>query len=117
MRLSSVHYNIRDAFHSMKRNKIMTVASIATVAISLLILGCAWLLVLNSQHLAGTMESELEINAYINKNVTREDALNLRREIEAVQGVEEVAFVSKEEGLSSIQEKLGEDADIVGTVG
>jgi len=95
----------------------MTVASIATVAISLLILGCAWLLVLNSQHLAGTMESELEINAYINKNVTREDALNLRREIEAVQGVEEVAFVSKEEGLSSIQEKLGEDADIVGTVG
>jgi len=101
----------------MKRNKVMTFASVATVAISLLILGCAWLLVLNSQHLANVMESELEINAYIKKDLTREDALNLRRKFEAIGGVAQVAFVSKEEGLKGLQERFGEDASIIDALG
>jgi len=112
-----LEYAFRDAFRSMKRNKVMTFASVATVAISLLILGCAWLLVLNSQHLANVMESELEINAYIKKDLTREDALNLRRKFEAIGGVAQVAFVSKEEGLKGLQERFGEDASIVDALG
>lgn len=112
-----MEYAFRDAFRSMKRNKVMTFASVATVAISLLILGCAWLLVLNSQHLANVMESELEINAYIKKDLTREDALNLRRKFEAIGGVAQVAFVSKEEGLKGLQERFGEDASIVDALG
>ncbi len=55
MRLSSLEYAFRDAFRSMKRNKVMCLAAIATVAVSLLILGCAWLLVLNSEHMASVM--------------------------------------------------------------
>jgi cell division transport system permease protein len=112
-----LEYAFRDAFRSMKRNKVMTFASVATVAISLLILGCAWLLVLNSQHLANVMESELEINAYIKKDLTREDALNLRRKFEAIGGVAQVTFVSKEEGLKGLQERFGEDASIVDALG
>lgn len=112
-----MEYAFRDAFRSMKRNKVMTFASVATVAISLLILGCAWLLVLNSQHLANVMESELEINAYIKKDLTREDALNLRRKFEAIGGVAQVTFVSKEEGLKGLQERFGEDASIVDALG
>ena len=53
MKLSSIRYAFRDAFHSMRRNALMTMASIATMAISLLILGSAWLLVLNSENMAG----------------------------------------------------------------
>ncbi len=85
----------------------MCLASMATVAISLLILGCAWLLVLNSQHLATVMESELEINAYLRSEVERDEALNLRRKFENLGGVEEVTFVSKEEGLERLQQRLG----------
>lgn len=117
MRLSSLEYVFRDAFRSMKRNKVMTLASVATVAISLLILGCAWLLVLNSEHLANVMESELEINAYVKQEVTREDALNLRRKFEAIGGVAQVTFVSKEEGLKGLQERFGEDTSILDALG
>ncbi len=117
MKLSSMQYAIRDALRSMKRNAIMTIASIATVAVSLLILGSAWLLVLNSEHLTGVMESELEINAYLKQDVTREDALNLRRELEAVDGVAEVVFVAKEDGLKGLQERFGEDTSIIDALG
>ncbi|MGI6587230.1 MAG: permease-like cell division protein FtsX [Peptococcia bacterium] len=117
MRLSSLEYAFRDALRSMKRNKVMCIASIATVAVSLLILGCAWLLVLNSQHLANVMESELEINAYIKEDVTREDALNLRRKFEAIGGVAQVTFISKEEGLKGLQKRFGEDTSILEALG
>lgn len=117
MRLSSLEYAFRDAFRSMKRNKVMCLASIATVAVSLLILGCAWLLVLNSEHMANAMESELEINAYIKNEVTREEALNLRRKFEAIGGVAQVTFVSKEEGLKNLQERIAEDTDILEALG
>jgi cell division transport system permease protein len=101
----------------MKRNKVMCLASMATVAISLLILGCAWLLVLNSQHLATVMESELEINAYLRSEVERDEALNLRRKFENLGGVEEVTFVSKEEGLERLQQRLGDDTSIIEALG
>ncbi len=117
MKLSSMRYAFRDAFHSMRRNALMTIASIATMAISLLILGSAWLLVLNSQNMAVAMESELEINAYLKEDVSREDALNLRRELEALSGVAKVTFVPKEDGLQGLQERFGKDASIVDTLG
>jgi len=95
----------------------MCFASIATVTVSLLILGCAWLLVLNSQHIANVMESELEINAYIRKEVEREEALNLRRKFEALGGVAEVTFISNEEGLKNLQERFEEDTNILEALG
>lgn len=117
MRLSSLEYVFRDAFRSMKRNKVMCIASIATVAVSLLILGSAWLLVLNSEHMANAMESELEINAYIRQEITREEALNLRRKFEAIGGVAEVTFISREEGLKSLQERFDENTNILEALG
>jgi cell division transport system permease protein len=117
LRLSSLEYAFRDAFRSMKRNKVMCLAAIATVAVSLLILGCAWLLVLNSEHMASVMESELEINAYLRSEITREDALNLKRKFEAIGGVAQVTFISKEEGLKNLQERFDEDTNILEALG
>lgn len=117
MKISSMRYAFRDAFNSMRRNALMTMASIVTMAISLLILGGAWLLVLNSENMAAAMESELEINAYLKQEITREEALNLRPEFEGVAGVAKVTFVPKEEGLQGLQERFGEDTDIVDTLG
>lgn len=116
MKISSLSYSFRDAFRSMRRNKVMTLASLATVAITLLILGCAWLLVMNTNYLANSMESELEINVYVRTEVEREEALNMRSKIEALSGIDSIVFVPKEEGLKSLESKFGEDADLLETL-
>lgn len=116
MKISSLYYSFRDAFRSMRRNKVMTLASLATVAITLLILGCAWLLVMNTNYLANSMESELEINVYVRTEVEREEALNMRSKIEALSGIDSIVFVPKEEGLKSLESKFGEDADLLETL-
>jgi len=117
VRLSSLEYAFRDAFRSIKRNKVLCIASIATVTVSLLILGCAWLLVLNSEHMASAMESELEINAYLRPEINREDALNLKRKFEVLGGVAQVTFISKEDGLENLQKRFGDDASILEALG
>jgi len=117
VKISSMSYAFRDAFRSIRRNKVMSLASVATVAISLLILGCAWLLVINTHYLATTMESELEINIYLNSDVTREQAEGMKAELAGLPGVESVTFVSKEEGLKSLEERFGKDTDLLQALG
>ena len=112
-----MQYAVRDAFRSLKRNKVMSMASMATVAISLLILGCAWLLVLNTQYLATTMESELEINAYLQLDVPRDKALAMKKQLESLEGVAQVTFVPKEEGLKLLEERFGKDTDLLKALG
>jgi len=112
-----LEYAFRDAYRSIKRNKVMCLAAIATVAVSLLILGCAWLLVLNSEHMASAMESELEINAYLRPEINREDALNLKRKFESLGGVEQVTFIPKEEGLENLQKRFDDDTSILDALG
>ena len=117
MKLSSISYSARDAFRSLWRNKFMTAASIATVAISLLILGSAWLLVINSNYLAEMMESELEINIYLKDEVPREEADALKSVIAAIPGVAETIFVPREEGLKTLEDRFGESTDLLQALG
>lgn len=117
MKFSSLSYAFRDAFRSIKRNKFMSLASIATVAISLLILGCAWLLVVNTHYLATSMESELEINIYLQNEITREQALNLKTQFSGLPGVGNLTFVPREEGLKSLEERFGKDTNLLQALG
>lgn len=117
MKISSLSYSLRDAFRSLWRNRVMTLASVATVAISLLILGATWLLVLNTEYLAEYMESELEINVYLKNDIPREEALAMQDMLAMIPGVAEIVFVPKEEGLKGLEERFGEDTDLLEALG
>ena len=117
MRISSVGYVVRDGFRNVWRNKVMSVASISTVAISLFLLGVVWLFISNVNHLVTTVESELEINAYIDKAYTRDQGAELMEQVARLPGVALVTFVTKEEALNIMNGRFGADADLEDTVG
>jgi cell division transport system permease protein len=96
----------------------MSVASISTVAISLFLLGIVWLFISHVNHLVTTVESELEINAYIDRAYTREQAMELYQQIhDGLPGVSQVSFVTKEDALIILQGRFGAGANLVDTVG
>ena len=118
MKISSVGYVVRDGFRNVWRNKIMSVASISTVAISLFLLGVVWLFISNVNHMVTTVESELEINAYIDKAYTREQGLEIYAQIrDNLPGVSEVSFVTKEDALIILNGRFGPGANLTETVG
>ena len=117
MKVSSAGYVVRDGFRNMWRNKIMSAASISTVAISLFLLGVVWLFISNVNHLVVSVESELEINAYIDKSYTRDQGAELMEQVGRLPGVAYAGFVTKEEALQLLNERFGYDAGLTETVG
>lgn len=91
----------------MKRNGWLNMAAAGTTAVSLLVLGFAVLLVVNTNHIADTVESNVEIMAYLDREQSRDDWKNLRQEIEMTPGVKEVQFISKDEALNSLAGQFG----------
>ncbi|MCL2166158.1 MAG: permease-like cell division protein FtsX, partial [Clostridiales bacterium] len=117
MKVSSIGYVCRDGIRNMWRNKMMSVASISTVAISLFLLGFVWLFITNVDHMVTSVESELEINAYIETSYTRDQGAELSEQISRLPGVATTSFVTKEEALIILNGRFGADANLSETVG
>ncbi len=109
MALNTVRYYFREAFTSLRRNGWLSLASIGTVTVSLFILGCCLLLVLNANKLAGALESMLEISVFLKNDLAEEQVRRLREEIKFVPGVAEVEFISKEQALEKMRQSIGAD--------
>lgn len=106
-------YFVQETVKSLKRNGFMTLASISTVTVSVLILGCFLLLFLNSNHIAGHLENSVQISVYM-KNDATEDQINIiGSEIAALPGVTEIKTVSKEQAMERFKKRLGENASIL----
>ncbi|MDF2962066.1 MAG: cell division protein FtsX [Paenibacillus sp.] len=92
----------------MVRNGWMSFASISSIAISLFILGIFLLLTLNVNYLAEQIEQQVEIRVYLEVNTPKDQVPLLQNQIASFPQVAKVTFVSKEEGLVYLREKLGE---------
>ena len=64
MKIRTLEYFVKEAAISLKRNNLMSFASITTVAISLVILGLFLIMVMNLNNMAAHLESQVQINVY-----------------------------------------------------
>ena len=117
MRITSIGYVVRDGFRNIWRNKVMSAASISTVAISLFLLGVVWLFISNVNFMVEVVESELEINAYVDASYTRDQAAELWEQVSRLPGVAYASFVAKEDALIILNGRFGADANLTETVG
>jgi cell division transport system permease protein len=109
MKISTLVRHVREGARNVIRNGWMTFASISAISISLFILGIFLLLALNVNYLASQIESQVEIRVYLEVNTPQDQIAAVQNEIAALPDVSRVRFVSKEEGLNMMREKLGED--------
>lgn len=108
MKISTLGRHLREGGKSLIRNGWMTFASISSIAISLFILGIFLLLAVNVSHMSDQIESKVEIKVFLDVNVPQENVAKLRSELEGLEGVERVDYVSKDEGLALMRERMGE---------
>jgi cell division transport system permease protein len=86
----------------------MTFASVSSISISLFILGVFLLLTLNVNYIAAQIEKQVEIRVYLEVNTPQGQIDSLERAMKDIPEVKTVKFVSKEEGLVYLRDKLGE---------
>ncbi|MGO4888831.1 permease-like cell division protein FtsX [Anaerobacillus sp. MEB173] len=101
----------KEGLKNLGRNGWMTFASISAVTITLFIVGIFLLLIMNMNHIATSIEEDVEIRVYIDLTATPEQQEELRGNIETVDHISSVVFLSKEEGLKQFIDSLGDQGE------
>ena len=93
-------YIFKQAFQSVFRNKMMSMASIGSVTAVLVILGYIMLLILNINNAAMKAQEEFdEIAVFIIDEATDGEIKQLGKDISKIKGVLAVVYKSKDEAL------------------
>ncbi|AJQ26122.1 permease-like cell division protein FtsX [Pelosinus fermentans] len=117
MKIRTMEYFIKEALSSLKRNGLMSFASVTTVALSLLILGMFLVMVLNLNNMASTLESQVQISVYLQDGLTDHEMREVGTRITKIPGVVQVNFVGKEEAMNRFKERLGEQQGLLNALG
>ncbi len=113
MKIRTIEYFIKEAVSSIRRNGLMSFASISTVALSLLILGMFLIMVLNLNNMASNLESQVQVSVYLQDGLSDVQMREIGTKITKLPGVNQVIFVAKEEAMSRFKERLGEQQSIL----
>jgi len=117
MRLfSRTWYFCREAWLSLMRNRLLTIATISTVTICIFIVGIALLVTLNANNVIDRLESDVEMVAFLDSDLTAEQVNNAKAQLSRLPGVKSLVFVSKEESMLKLQKNLNKE-DLGETLG
>ncbi|MEA1940299.1 MAG: permease-like cell division protein FtsX [Candidatus Caldatribacteriota bacterium] len=108
-------FYLREATHSIKRNALVSIATIISFTTILIIVGSFLLISINIDLFLKSMESQLEIVAYLKDDISKDELNNLKKKI-TTEGVKEVKYVSKEEAYQRLLTDLGSQQDILSVV-
>lgn len=117
MKIRTIEYFIREAVISLRRNGLMSFASVSTVALSLLILGIFLILVLNLNHMASSLESQVQITVYLKDDLSELEIREAGTRISELQGVTQVMFVDKKEAMERFKDRLGDQQGLLTALG
>ena len=113
MKLRTMRYYMAEALQSFWRNRFMSIASIATVALALFILGLFLTLVANLDYFAENLESQVEITVYLKDDVSQKDIDSVGRRLSALPDVKSVAFTDKDQAMDILKERMKDQPGIL----
>ena len=117
MKIRTAEYYVQEVFRSLRRNNWMTFAAVGTVAVSLFILGVFLILALNMNRAASLLESQVQISVYMKDDLAKDAEEDVGAKIRALQGIESVTYVSREEARERLSERLGEQKYLLDALG
>ena len=117
MKIQTTEYYLREVILSMMRNRWMTLASISTVAVSLMVFGIFLILMMNMNKMVSTLESQVQISVYINDSLPEEGIKEIEQMTKAMKNVSTIEFVPREKALKNLQQRLGENKKILEALG
>jgi len=99
----------KTAAQNIWRNGVMSVSSIFAVTITLLLIAVIGTVALNIQDMTYHIEENLTIYVKMDRQLKDKDAAALQPKIEAIEGVKQVTFSSKDDELNKIIESQNDE--------
>ncbi len=101
-----IGYFIRQAFHGIFRNSIMSTASILVLVLCMLVVGSFWTL---NENIDANMSEIDGLNLIVIYLEDDADVLAIHEKLENIPGDAEITYFSKEENLQKLKDKYAEN--------
>ena len=108
MRFNTIGYCFKQGFKNIWRNKLFSLASMATMAACIFMFGIFFCMVQNFQHFVREAEEGVAVTVLFDEGTTEDEILEIGQGLTKRDGVSEVVYVSADEAWKSFQEKYFE---------
>lgn len=107
--MNSFLYTFGQGLSNLKRNKLFTLASVATIAACLFLFGLFYAILADFQNVVKTVEQGVSVTVFFNEGTTEDEILQLKVAVEERAEVSEVEYVSADAAWDSFKDEyLGE---------
>ena len=110
-----IGFFIREAIRAVRRSPAPSFAALATVLVTMLVLGVFIPIVQATNGAANTVRSRVEVNVYMKTNATKADETRVHKEILAVSGVRAARFESKQTAYAQARKSDPEAYQLLGS--
>lgn len=102
-------YSIKEAFDGFKRARLSNAITIFTIAFLLFVICVFVIIFFNTDRLVNLLHAEYDIQAFISNTLSSEEIEDIQNDIENLQRVKSVRYISKQEAAIEFQKEFGED--------
>lgn len=113
MKISTFGYTMRQGVKNIRRNKMFSVASIATMAACIFLFGLFYSIVINFNYIVEKAEEGVAITVFFEEDATQAQKDKIGEQLKAADGVLEVNYVSADDAWEKFQDDyFGESSDL-----
>ena len=113
MKLRTIKYYISEAFRSIIVNRLMSVASIFTVASCIFIVSVFFILGTHVSFFVQQLGDSLGLAVFIEEGLSPSEVALLERRVREIPHITSVRYVSADEGFREFKQRMGENAAIL----
>ncbi len=106
---------VREALRSLRRNAVPSFAALATVLVTMLVLGVFIPVVQATTGAANEIRRKVVLNVYMKRDATAADLARVRARIEGTAHVKKIQFVSKAQAYREQRKRFGDALELLGS--
>ncbi len=103
MKFRSIKYFFSEAFNGVIRNRLMSIASMGTVAACIFIIAISYCALTNVNYMLDQLESSIGIAVFLDDNIDSDKVLQINDELLAIDHVANVSYISPEDALNDLK--------------
>lgn len=108
----SLSYLTKEGFKNVWLNRLMSIASISVLLACLVMMGIAFMLVVNMQQIITDIEDANVIVAFVDDNADQQKLDKVKFDLMKIKNVKDCEFVSKDEAFKEQKKNLGGDSTL-----
>jgi cell division transport system permease protein len=106
-----IRYFLSETFTNLRRNLLMSIAAVSTVAISLLLLGGVQILGMVVGNMTRSWEAKVEVSVFLRDDITENEQQALVNQLTGLDEVQDVTYVSKDDAYNEFKEEWADQPE------